>query len=167
MAKDEAAARLGRIEKLLDVLEELREKEDAVIEELGELAAGGAGIAGIWKDAMNVFHHAWGRKYGGSYVWQHTKDVPQLKRLAKALGHEELIARIGRYFVNADPFFVTKRHPFGLFVATINQHVAESQAGAFHFDEAPGQVIGCSHDPRCGNDQQHTKKRNEEMRAAF
>lgn len=166
MAKDEAAGRIVKIVKLLEVLGEVRGKENAILEEIEALTSGGPGIGLMVRDVMNGFHHAWGRRYGGGYLWQATKDVPAIKRLIKGLGHQEVNERIVCYLANTDPFFGQKRHPFGLFVATVNQHVPPA-ADALALETAAASVVGCSHSPLCRSDQEHTKKRTAEMMTAF
>lgn len=163
MAVDNTA----KINKLLALQRELLEKLQAVTEELIEVAGGGAGTAAHLKQLEGSFDRAWCERYApgqtGRYVWSYTRDRPQMKRLLKSLGLEELGRRMWSYVRNEDPYFVRSRHSFGSFVATINQHAGEAAAPAdLELDARP---VGCSHVPPCTSDQQHTKARAREMRA--
>ena len=155
---------LKKVEGLLAVLVERQQQCTALIEEIAELLGGGAGIAAQMKEFEGAFEHAWTQRYHGQrYLWRYVKDRPQIKRLLKTLGLEELTLRAARYIANEDPFLVRERHPFGLFVSGINRYAEESDHG---FDLA-SPAVGCSHTPRCINDVEHTRKRATEMRTGL
>ena len=111
--------------KLLGVLRDLREKEQAVLDEIDVLLSGGVGIGDKLKICYRAFAEAWGAAHPGqSYVWNYTKDAPQMKRLLKALSPEEIGDRAARYIANQEGFIVRAKHSFPMFIATINQHVS-------------------------------------------
>lgn len=117
-----------KLVKLLGVLRDLREKEQAVLDEINDLLGGGVGIGAKLKLLYTRFAEAWHFEYREPYVFNYTKDAPQMKRLIKAMSVEEIDARILSYVQNQDPFFTRSRHSFAMFVATINQHVGLPKA---------------------------------------
>ena len=152
---------LKKIEGLLGLLVERHQQCAALIEEIVDLLGGGAGMAALLKDFEHAFTDVWSTRYRGqTYLWRYVKDRPQIKRLLKTLGLNELTLRAARYVANEDPFLVRERHPFGLFVSGINRYAAES---GHDFDLA-SPAVGCTHTPRCASDVEHTKKRSAEMR---
>lgn len=147
-----------KIVKLLSVLKDLRDKEDAVLEEIAALAGDGEGIGSKLSTLYAQWKALWVFRYGSTYHFRFEKDAPAMKRLLRTFDVHEIADRMVTYITNPDPFYVQQRHPFGLFVATINQHtrVVETTDAAV--------VEGCLHSPRCTSDQQHTKQRLAEMR---
>jgi hypothetical protein len=131
--------RLAKVAKLAGVAKDLHEKMGAVLEEIDELLAGGAGIGAKLKALEAAFDEAWCARYAPGqrdrYVWVYKQDVPQLKRLIKMLGVEETSARAVRYIMSEDPFFVRGRHGFGLFVRSINQWARAAEAPAGEADD--------------------------------
>lgn len=99
---------------------------------------------------------AWRATYHESYIWVHAKDRAGLKRLLRSLSPDEIKARIGAYLATDEPFLQKNKHSFGVFCSTIN-----SYSGA----KARQAVVGCSHQPRCSSEVEHTRLRNREMRA--
>ena len=154
---------LKKIEGLLGLLVERHQQCAALIEEIVDLLGGGAGMAALLKDFEHAFTDVWSTRYRGqTYLWRYVKDRPQIKRLLKTLGLNELTLRAARYIANEDPFLIRERHPFGLFVSGINRYAAESLGQVF---DLASPVFGCTHTPRCASDVEHTKKRSAEMRA--
>lgn len=141
------------------------DRASGILEELEILLQGGVGIAEKLKEAEGVYVELYSARYRGTYVWQYAKDRPQMKRLIKLLGMEELKARMARYIQNTDTFFTSRRHPFGLFVSTIVQHArANDQPLAGELALDGGAVADCKHVPPCQSDQEHTRRRSAEMR---
>lgn len=110
--------------KLLSVLRDLREKEQAILDEIDTLLGGGVGVGEQLKTIQRAFSDAWYAAYWTAYVFNFAKDVPQMKRLLKATTVEDIVSRCGSYLANGDPFFQKGRHSFGMFVATFNQHAS-------------------------------------------
>lgn len=107
------------------VLRDLREKEQAVLDEIDVLLGGGVSIGDKLKICYRYFGTAWAAAYPGQeYVWNYTKDAPQMKRLLKSLTPDEIGNRVARYIANQEEFIVRAKHSFPMFVATINQHVS-------------------------------------------
>lgn len=137
MADEAKAATLKKLIALQTKLGELTEQQQAIVEEMGNLLAGGPGIGAILKQVEGHFSKCWRVRYASDYAFAFAKDVPQLKRLIRILGVEELERRMLNYCRNADPYFVKARHSFGLFVTTINQHAdvqAESAGGSLELE---------------------------------
>lgn len=162
---DADKTRLARIGKLVEVLRDLQAKTYEVTEEMQRLLAGEAGIGDRLKQVETAWRAAWSSRYHGDYVFTFAKDRPQIKRLLKTFTAEDLQVRMLNYIRNDDRYFVERRHPFGLFVSTINQHApaGDPDFGLEAADEF--RPIGCKHEPPCRNDQQHTQKRMSELRA--
>lgn len=121
---DEAKATLAKLSKLHEKWFELAEQMAAINDEIKNLLAGGPGVGELLKRLQRHFSECWQVRYRGEYLFEFKKDVPNLKRLIKNLGVEEVERRMLRYLQNEDPYFMKARHSFGLFVATINQHAA-------------------------------------------
>lgn len=159
MADDKAT--LGKIVKLLSVQKDLIDKLAAVTDELDALSGGRAGIGENIHLVEGFFDMYWGHRYAGgvrdNYMWNFAKDRAQIKRLLKSLTVTEIQERMHRYMKSDDPFYVRARHSFPLFVASINSWAAEprQQAGA----------VDCWHMPPCIDDQEHTRRRMQEVRA--
>lgn len=168
MAKDEASKQLAALAKLLPLAKELHEKLGAVLEEVDALAGGGAGISEKTKAIREAFDAAWCDRYAagehGRYLWRNPVDAANVKRLTKALGVDELRARIARYIANEDPYVVRARHPFGLFVSGINSYAGPAAAPEDLELDAPT-VSDCKHVPRCTSDQQHTDRKLRDLMA--
>lgn len=154
-------AQLTKVQRLMVLLQEIREKEQAVLEEIDTILSGGVGIGTLMNQASKAWLAAWAVRYRGEYAWKHERDRPQIKRLVKSLGVEELTKRMNNYIRNSDPFFLQARHSFAAFVASINQHADISDAGDLELEAGPAD---CRHDPPCRTDQEHTRRRNADMR---
>lgn len=162
---DKEKEQIRILTKLLRELRELQAKTYEIGEEMNRILEGKAGIGSQLRELETAFDAAWGMRYAGGatgqYVWNRSRDVPMAKRLLKALTLEELTARAVRYVRSEDPFYGRARHPFNLFVQSINTH-ADSGADLQLEAEAPGD---CKHRPRCKTDAQHTRARSTELRA--
>lgn len=166
MAKGEELDK-AKLVKLLGVARELQTKLTAILEEVDELLGGGAGVASQLRNFQRQFDELWCGRYArgqhGRYIWRHAMDVPNIKRLLKALGYDDLVDRAGRYIATEDDFLKRNRHPFGLFVSGINSYAGEGKATDLALDAAG--PVDCRHSPRCASEQQHTKKKQTELRA--
>lgn len=156
---------IDRTRVLIAAFRAEHDKTTAILEELEILLTGGVGIAEKLKEAEGTYSELWAGRYRSAYVWNWAKDRAQTKRLIKLLGVEELKARMARYLQNTDQFFTSRRHPYGLFVATIVQHARAND------EEMPGDlalespVADCKHMPPCASDREHTKRRAADMRS--
>jgi hypothetical protein len=158
-----------KVRKLLEAGRELHGKLGAVLEEIDELTGGGVGIAEKLKAIERAFDAGWCQRYAqgqsGRYVWRYATDRPNSKRLIRALGLEEVIARIPRFIANDDPFLTRSRHPFGLFVSGINQYAPEGSAIVDFEMDGGAPAVDCRHSPRCKSDHACTQKKRAELRA--
>jgi hypothetical protein len=119
-----------------------------------EMLAGGNPV-GVARD---LFADSWRAKYGEPYTWSYAKDSAQIKRLLRAMGAEDLHARMLAYLSTSEPFIDRQRHSFGLFASTVNSYSARGRR-----EDAP--PAGCQHTPRCSSDVEHTRKRGTERQA--
>lgn len=154
VTKLDPAKRLAIMDKLLPALREEHARLGTLIDELEACTGGNATIGEKLKDAERHFSQLWEERYHEPYAWV---DIPksrgQLKTLFRKLSPEIVNGRISKYLANNDPFFTDRKHPFGLFVATVNQHVVA------HEQSLLVRPTGCRHDPPCRDQVQHTKKK--------
>lgn len=144
--------------KLVTHMREQHRNLGALIDEFDALLAGKAGTGEQLRELYNFWNVLWCAQHGSDYVFTFQKDAPQMKRLLKMLGVDELKHRITNYLKTREPFYFDKKHPFGMFVATIN-----SWAGGNADDELELDAVGCNHTPRCKSDQEHTRRRRDDM----
>lgn len=162
MSKDESAARLEKVKKLLPRLDEVRQQETALLEEIAAILSGEPGIGEKLKFVEGEYVRLWQARYRSPYQWRYTEDRPHLKRLIKALGVDELVVRMTRYVADDTEFYRRARHPFAVFVRNVNEFSGEPALG-LAVDESSGPV-GCRHTPRCETDVLCTSKMLKEMR---
>ena len=151
---------LKKLSALVEKLREVQAQTYALAEEMQALLSGNPGIGDKMKQVEIAWQAAWSSRYHSDYVFNYTIDRAQEKRLLKSFTPAELQVRILNYIKSDDPFYVQRRHPFGVFVASVNSH-APAPAESFDLD-AP---IDCHHRPRCRTEQEHTKQRSAELRA--
>lgn len=161
---DAEKALLANVTKLIAIGKDLHSKLGATLDELDALLDGKASIATDLKRFQQDFDSLWGSRYAGGqtgrYIWRHVIDLPNMKRLLKALGLAELTDRAVNYLRSEDPFLMKNRHPFGLFVSGINSYANDAPSGELDLS-AP---VDCRHTPRCGSDQAHTARKMAEAR---
>lgn len=168
MAKDGGAdaatrAQLEKVKKLLAALRQVREQEQAIVDELDTILGGGVSIGELMVQGRKAWEAAYATRYkGGGYLWQMQRDMPNMKRLVKTLGIEELAARFGRFIRKDDDFYIRNRHAFGVFVSSVNEHAAASAGPIDDLELEP--PADCKHSPPCKSDQEHTAKRMRELR---
>ncbi len=164
MAATRDAATAAKLERLLGKATELYDQLGDVLEEFDEVLGGGAGIGAKLKRVYEEFGHAWGTRYANgdpkAYVWNMRVDAPNAKRIIKAVGVDEVIARIPRFVRDDFDPLLRARHPFAWFVKAINQYAEKSAAGVgdLELDAAPAPA-DCRHTPRCKSDAEHTSRR--------
>lgn len=101
------------------------------------------------REVCDFWQQHWGAKYRSDYLWSYAKDKAQIKRLLKNMGLADLKARIVAYLSSEEDFPVRHKHPFGVFVSTINSYGGKIKPRPF----------GCRHDPPCADDVEHTRRR--------
>lgn len=155
---------IAKLTKLIVAIREEHGKVAALLEEVDAILEGKAGIAEKLKIAEQDFDRAWCSRYspnkGGAYVWRYAMDRPNMKRLLKAIEVADLAQRAIAYVNDSDPYLTRARHPFGLFVTRVNQYARQA---AEDFNLAP--VSDCRHDPPCSSDQEHTRRKQAELRS--
>lgn len=154
--------RLEKVTKLLAVAKELHDRHGDALAEMDAILGGGVGIGAKIQQVETAWQAAWSSRYHGDYVFQYQKDRPQWKRLLKSFTPEALQVRILGYIQDEDAFYVSRRHPLGLFWQAVNKYAPVNGSG---FDLEAPPVADCQHQPRCRSDQDHTRKKQAEMRA--
>lgn len=159
--KPKETINVAAAQKMLALLKTRHEENTALIDELERLLGGGPGIGEILKELYAYWIELWSQQHSGAYVFTFEKDAPQMKRLFRQLGLEELKARIFNYIKDNSDYVRNAKHPFSLFVATSNRYASAPQTeGVLGF--AP---VGCRHKPTCRTDQEHTKRVQQEVRS--
>lgn len=159
---DAEKAIIAKAVRLLEALRENQAKTYAITEELIEVLAGRVGIGDKLKQLEKTFSALWEARYGSPYVWQYVKDRPQLKRLLTKLELAGIERRMANYIRDDDQFLVKARHGFGLFVSQVNRYADAGGETDLQLEvEAP---LDCKHTPRCGTDQEHTRRRMSDLR---
>lgn len=140
-----------KIQELLKRAMEMNAQTFDLLREVDNLLNGGVGIGQQLKAIRDAFALAWPQRYTGQiYGWTDgAKETQQLKKLLKTIPVEEVVARVDRFIRNDDPWFVRNRHPFGIFLSSINQHASA------------GQSVG---DLELDDDMEETRRRQERMR---
>lgn len=162
VTKRDDAKRIAALAKILPVMRELHEKQGAMIEEFEAIVGGGPTIGDKLKHFETYWSELWAWRYGEPYAWpasgnEYAKHRGQMKTLFKKLTLDGTKRRAANYMRNSEDFFTSKKHPWGLFVATINQHVNARE------EELAQRPEGCRHDPPCADQFEHTRKRQAEQ----
>ena len=151
--------------KLFTALREIREKETLILEEIDNVLGGGVGVGELLKRLERHYSELWTVRYRSPYTWRYPVDRPNLKRLIKLLGVEEIERRMIVYVKDGDPYLVKARHPFGLFVSNVNTYAAAPVDDFTLAGGAAPTVADCKHAPACRDDQEHTRRKMAELRA--
>lgn len=163
MAKDDTAKRLERMAKLLEKGRELTAQLHDVQEEMRKICAGESAMGDDLKVCEKVFSDEWQRHYGTPYLFAYMKDRPHWKRLLKGAKRDDVIGRVMAYFHADDDYTRRARHPFGLFVSRFNQLAPVQTEPELTLDSAPV-VADCKHTPPCKSDQEHTRRKLDDLR---
>lgn len=156
---------IDKCKRLYETLRETQAKSYAIVDELGALLHGGAGIGEKLKRCEAAWERAWESRYpNGRYVWMFTKDRPQMKRLLGSLDEADLEQRMIAYVRDDDPYLVRARHSFGLFVSQVNRYATAGHAST-QDDLLFEPPADCRHTPRCKSEQDHTRQRAADLRA--
>ena len=158
---------IERATKLVTEIEKLDLQRGELMAELGKVLHGEQAMGDLLTIAYVAYIDSWQRRYKAPYSFSFMKDAPQMKRLIKALGIEELTARMDRFVRNGDPFFLKARHGFNVFVSTVNQHTVASDGdlGDLSIDSEEPAPSDCRHTPRCATQAACTKVTIAEQRA--
>lgn len=139
------------------------EKLRVQLEEIVAVLNAEPSIGAQAKDLVGWFVQAWGQKYRGqTYVPTWGKDIASMKRLLKALTTVEIETAITRFLKSPDPFYANARHPLALFVGSVNKFTGNDALDDETFLQAP--VVDCRHTPKCKSDQEHTRRRQADLR---
>jgi hypothetical protein len=152
-AKDATAARLKRIEALVDEMESHLAKAHDVLIDIRRTMAGENPVG----EAIGAWRAAWAARYHTDYTTT-VADGSHFKRLLRTIDLQDLKVRMQLYMQSQEKFIVNTRHSLGLFVANINQFLAPDLLGA-------GGPPDCKHQPPCRTDAEHTQRRTREMQS--
>lgn len=155
--KPTPAAQLAAMAKLIPHFREHYEKLGMLIDEYEAIAGGGPTIGEKLKILEQRFSDLWQARYGAPYSWNFAVTRGKWKTLLRKLSVDALNDRAANYMRNDEPFYAGKKHPFELFVATINQHVGPGENSVVQ------RPTGCKHDPPCGDQFTHTLRYQEEQ----
>lgn len=154
---------LDKLRKLHTALRDLQVKADDITDEIGKLLNGEVGIGDKLKGLERDLSEIWAARYGSAYIWQYVRDRPAMKRLLKTLHEDQILGRWATYLKANDDFYVKARHGFGLFASQVNRFAPlEGEGVELELVEAPAD---CKHFPRCLSDQDHTRRRSQEIRS--
>jgi len=119
-------------------------------------------------EILKFFDETWMARYTAPldthYEFNRSVDPATVKRWLKSMDVATLKNRITRYFADRDDFLVRHKHPFHMFIKTINTYAAAAHVVDPSADE---QVVhGCEHTPRCTSDADHTTRLRHELRTS-
>lgn len=158
--KPTPAAQVAAMAKLIPVMRDEYQKLGSLIDEFEAIAGGGPTIGEKLRELEAHYSDLWQVRYGSPYTWTDFKLTRgQWKTLLRKLSIDALKDRVANYIRNSEPFYADKRHPFGMFVATVNQHVGD-RSSMQTLAEPP---TGCKHDPPCADQFAHTRRRQAEQ----
>lgn len=143
-----------KLAPLVALQRDLQEKLAALTQEMDDILGGKASIGAKLKDLEARWQTTWASRYVSQYVFDYVKDRAQLKRLLRSFSVEDLGERMVRYVSDNDAFYVRARHPFRLFVSTVNRWAPEPSDGGDR-ELAP---VDCRHTPRCQTERACTGK---------
>lgn len=158
---DVEKATIKKLGTLFQALREQQARGYELLEEIGKVLDGGPGIGDTMKRLEHTLSQIWAARYGSPYLWNYKQDRPQIKRLLRTLSPEDIGTRWATYVRDGDAFYVRARHGFGLFSSQVNRFAGEPVRELELEADAPAD---CKHTPRCQSDQEHTRRKSNEMR---
>jgi len=152
--------RLATLAKLVPVMRDEWEKLGAMLDEFDALTGGKATIAEKLKEVETRWIDLWSAEHGEPYVFtDYAKSRGQIKTLLrKGLSAAQIVSRLTVYITGPNEYYRTRKHPWDVFIATINEHVRAGGDG-----ELAERPTGCKHEPSCANQVEHTKRRQAEL----
>lgn len=150
-----------RVDRLCDEIELTIAK---LHDQVSTLRSATAGENPVGK-AIAYWQQSWKGRYRADY--ELTKaDAGNFKRLVTKHGLGELCARLNRYLHDHDNFLERQKHPLSIFFSRVNTYASPiAGAGPFDVDTEMEPPPDCRHSPRCKSDQEHTRRRQQELRA--
>lgn len=160
VTKTDDAKRLEKLAKLIPFMREEWEKLGAMLDEFDALTGGKAAIADRLKEVETGWAELWSSIHKEPWVWpDYARSRGQIKTLfRKGLSVRQILSRASVYITGDNEYYLRRKHPWDLFVATINEHVRAGGDG--DLAERPS---GCKHDPPCKDQFEHTKKRQADL----
>lgn len=164
MSSDKNLTRLRtQMTTLLEAAREQHEKLGLALEEMETILGGGVGIGAQMRRLIASWRDLWATRYRGTYSWNGMIDGKALKKLIQEHGADEVEARLASYVKDGGDFLVQNRHPFQVFVRSVNQYAGVRRDREEGFDLQP--PADCHHTPRCRTDKTHTDRAGAERRA--
>ncbi len=161
MAPDENAKKLAYLAKLFEALRENQAQGYEIVEEIRKALAGEKTLQQTVNQLRAEWLTTWRSRYAGTYAWGGMDNKLLTGILRMKIPPEDIAARMRRFIQDNDPFYVSKSHPFGLFRNAINRYAPE--VSSFALDG--GGASGCSHQPPCTSDYEHTQRGKRERQA--
>jgi hypothetical protein len=160
VTKSDDAKRLATLAKLVPIMREEIEKLSAMVEEFDSLTGGKATVGEKIRECESHWSELWASAHGEPWVWSdYAKSRGNLKALfRKGLSVAQFKSRVSIYITGPNKYYADRKHPWGLFIQTINEHVREG--GDSDLAEVP---TGCKHNPPCRDQFAHTKRRQAEL----
>lgn len=160
VTKADEKKRLDTLAKLIPVMRDEWIKLGALLDEFDALTGGKATVAEKLKEVETKWIELWQGEHGEPYVFtDYAKSRGQIKTLfRKGLSAAQIVSRAAVYITGDNPYYKTRKHPWDLFISTINEHVRPG--GDRELAERP---TGCRHEPPCSDQFEHTKKRQAEL----
>lgn len=153
-----------QVEKIQSVIADVKRDYCKLAEKIAtleQLAASQPTLGQQVKELHDYWFEMWKAAYNDKYQFAQGRDASQFKHYLKALGLEELEARLARFLDDKDPWIVGQRHLLGIFFARVNSY-GRTEAPALVEATRP---IGCRHTPACKSDAAHTRRMLAEKRA--
>lgn len=156
------------VELIITRMRKVSEDAAGLADELEAILSGDKTTGQLVNRLIKYWLGAWRERHAGRvYVFTaRGAAAGSLKKLlASGMTVEDIEARVSQYLESRDPFYVTARHSFELFIKSINRFpglgtTEDDDAG---FLSAP--AFDCSHHPACRSAQEHTRRRGQEMRS--
>jgi hypothetical protein len=160
VTKIDEAKRLEKLAKLIPIMRDEWEKLGAMLDEFDALTGGRAAVADKIRECESHWAELWSAAHGEPWVFtDYAKSRGNLKTLfRKGLSVAQFKSRVTIYITGGNKYYADRKHPWGLFIQTINEHVREG--GDSDLAEAPS---GCKHVPPCRDQFEHTKRRQKEL----
>ena len=115
---DNDRAKIGKLfESLRQIDADAEAKRRLVYDEIDRIVSGGEGIGVTLARLKAAWCSVWTARHQEKCTFDHVKHTGFLKKkLAEGFTEDEIVAKIHSYVACEEAFYVSKRHPFALFV---------------------------------------------------
>lgn len=159
------ADKRGQVEGLIARMRKNAEDGLLLASELEAILNGDSTVGQQVNRLFKAWPAIWRTKYRREYLFTSRAKVGgAFKKLLATMTVEDIEARMAQYVESRDPFYAQASHPIELFLKAINKFAGTGAAAdEGEFLQAP--VVDCQHKPRCKSEQEHTRRRTQEVRA--